>query len=958
MKAKHIYLVLVLFAFLPFGVIAQSGKIQGKVIDAETGDPLTGATVSIQGTTKGALVDIEGEYLMLNVAPGIYTLEARFLGYASIIVTEVIVRTDLTTTQDFSLSPEIYEGEEVVVMAEKPVIIKDLTSSEARVSSAEIEKLPVQEVTDIIQLQAGVSVDNSGGIHIRGGRTSEVSYIVNGVRVTDDYNRSQGLRIENQSIQELQVISGTFNAEYGQAMSGIINIVTKAGTNNFEGSANIWSGSYLVSKPEFYDGLASSITEIDPLRMYNGSVSFSGPIIKDKLTFFATARKFQNKGWLNGRNAYSARGPYTELLPVGTNPSNYINMYGEKIDLTKPWYSIDTVAIAGNERFRLSDSGLRDSSLVNMNHYDSYSFQGNLQLRLSNAIKFNLIGTYGNETGGSYNHQRRLVPGGIQDFYNKNYSLNLKTTVTPSARTFLSINTATTKSSYQSYLYKNPFDSRYFNYENIPIFGIEQPGQQYFFNEVGTDNSIFERSTTSYIAKAELSSQINDQHLVKAGVSFQYDEVFFENINLQPLSAEEGIVIPDYIPEDERQYIKLGIPPLETTNHSKFIRNPYNFAAFLQDKIEYENLIVNVGLRFDYFNANAQIPADSQDPDITNPTLEENAVLTREEREKFWYKDVDAKFQLSPRIGVAYPINEKGVIHFSYGYFFQMPTYEYLFTNSQILLPESSGVFGIYGNPDLKPERSTQYELGVKYEIFEGTGLEITGYYKDTRDYVSSGSILRTYNPSVRYATWINRDYSISRGLTVALNQRINQRFNFGLDYTYTSVEGSNSDPAAEFNLAVATGATAQTLVKYIRPLDWDRSHIINGSLFYAGNSWGGNLVGRFLTGTPYTPTTPFLVRMGPTASVRDLSNTERYPNRFTLDLNAYKDFQVSGTKIQIFLNIYNILDLEVINSIYPSSGSPDGPLIEPINYDSGYFIDPSRYDEPRRFQLGIQFSF
>lgn len=960
MKHRYVYLILIIFLWVPTSILAQSGKIQGEVTDAETGEPLIGATVSIQGTTKGALVNVDGEYLMLNVAPGTYTLEARFLGFATVVVEEVVVRTDLTTVQNFQLREEVFEGEEVTVTAEQPVIIKDLTSSESRISSDEIEKLPVQEVTDVIRLQSGVSVDNGGGIHIRGGRTSEVSYVVDGVRVTDDYDRSQGLRIENQSIQELQVISGTFNAEHGQAMSGIVNIVTKAGGNDFEGSARIWSGSYFTSRSELYDGIGntSQLSDVDPLRMYNASVSLSGPIIKDKLTFFATARKFQNEGWLTGRNAYSAQGPFSEILPIGTDINSYRTQYGELVDLSKPWYSLDTVVVGGNQRLQLNDSGMRDSSLVNMNKFDSYSFQGNLQFRASSALRFNLIGSYGNENGGNYNHQRKLVPDGLSNFYRENYSLNLKTTITPSERTFITVNAATTFNGFESYLYENPYDPRFFNYENIPRYNIPQPGQQYFFNEVGTDNSQFERSTRTYIAKAEISSQVTDQHFVKAGVSFQYDDVFFENINLQPLSEDEGIVLPDDFPEDQRRFVELGIPPLETTNHSKFTRNPYNIAAFVQDKIEYENLIVNVGLRFDYFDPNAQIPADPQDPDITNPTLAANSDLTREQREAIWWKDVDPKYQISPRIGVAYPVNENGVIHFSYGYFFQMPTYEYLFTNSQILIPESSGVFGIFGNPDLKPERSTQYELGVKYEIFEGTGLEVTGYYKDTRDYVSSGKVQRTYNPSVNYATWINRDYSISRGLTVAINQQVGNKFNFGLDYTFTSVEGSNSDPAAEFNLAVATGATAQTLVKYIRPLDWDRSHILNGSMYYTGNSWGGNVVGRFLTGTPYTPTTPFLIRTGPTASVRDLSNTARYPNRFTLDLNLYKDFEVAGNQIQLFLNAYNLLDSEIVNSLYPSSGSPDGPLIEPINYDQGYFLDPSRYDEPRRIQLGVQFSF
>lgn len=284
---------LIIALLTPTALFAQAGKVTGTLIDSETKEPLIGATVGIKGTTKGAITDIDGNYLMLNVAPGTYILEARYIGYATVSVEEVIVRTGLTTEIDFELKPESFEGEELVVVAEREVILKDVTSSESRVSSDEIEKLPVQELNDIVRLQSGVNVSDDGGIHIRGGRSSEVSYVVDGIRVTDDYDRSNGIRIENESVQELQVISGTFNAEHGQAMSGIVNVVTKSGDNDFEASVRGWGGGYLVSRPEYYDGLASSIQDFRPDRMYNVSVSASGPIIKDKLTFFGTARRFE-----------------------------------------------------------------------------------------------------------------------------------------------------------------------------------------------------------------------------------------------------------------------------------------------------------------------------------------------------------------------------------------------------------------------------------------------------------------------------------------------------------------------------------------------------------------------------------------------------------------------------------------------------------------------------------------
>lgn len=967
-SSKFIKLIFIV-TLLPVAAFAQSGKITGTVIDGDTGEPLIGATVQIQGTTTGSVTDLDGNYLILNVEPGTYVLEARYISYTTYFIQDVIVRSSLTTEQDFDLVPESFEGEEIVVVAERQAVLKDVTSSESRVSSAEIEKLPVQEVSDVVRLQAGVNVSDDGGFHIRGGRTSEVSYVVDGVRVTDDFDRGQGIRIENQSIQELQVISGTFNAEYGQAMSGIVNVVTKSGGNTFDANFRVWGGDYLVANKKYYDGINSSITGIDPTWMDNISGSISGPIIKDKLTFFITGRQFQNKGWLSGRNAYVPYGSTTILLDEGTDYTNFQMPYGDVFDENLDWFSAQNVTIQGQNYIRLTDDGTRDSSLVVLNDFKSYSLQGNIEYRVSNSLKFNLIGSYGDESGQNFNYIKKLISSAQTSYFRNNYSLNLKTTLTPSSKTFLTFNAAYRYNEFESYQYENPYDPRYLI--------INNDVGPYQFHTVGnSSNGLFNRSTGSVILKGEVSSQVTDRHFIKAGLSFQTDDIQYENISLMELNNTLGIVVPDYVPEDVAPYITMGIPPLETPEHTKFTETPFNFGAFIQDKIEYERLIINVGLRFDYFDANTQIPADPRDPDITNPMSAANryndangngafddgeTLVTRAEREAYWWTDVDAKYQVSPRLGIAYPFSDNSVLHFSYGYFFQMPSYNFLFENSQILLDLEGGVQGIYGNPNLDPERSTQYELGVKSEIFEGTAVEVTAFYKDTRDYVSTGVFQDTYNPTIAYATWINRDYSVSKGLTFVLNQFLGNKFNFNVDYTYSVVEGSNSDPAAEYNAAVALGDdSGEALAKFIQPLDWDRNHIINATLFYTANTWGANLLSQIRSGEPYTPGSPFAVDYGPTASTKQLNNTARLPNQFRIDLNMYKNFKLGGADAQAFLNIFNILDYQIVTNVFGSSGDPDRPLPIEIgtNAEPTYFYNPTNYAEPRRIQIGIQLSF
>ena len=945
MKNRVLNLFILLFVLMPVTLLAQSGKITGRVVDAADGEALPGANVFIEGTTIGAPTDLDGRFLILNVPPGTYKLVVRFLGYVTQTVEGVIVRTDLTTELNFRLRTESFVGEEVIVQANKEVVIKDLTSTEARVSREEIAKLPVQELRDVVQLQAGVSVSSNGSIHIRGGRSTEVSYIVDGVRVTDNFDNSQGVRIENNSVQELQVISGTFNAEYGQAMSGIINVVTKAGGNKYDGNIRIWSGDYLTSNSSIFTGANSKITGLNPRQQYNIDASVSGPIIKDKLTFFVTGRHFKNDGWLYGYNAYSPQGPFFDTLAVGG-----VNRYGERVDFGRSWFiPVDTLS---NGSIRYFDTGVRDSALVATNTFETVSAQGNLQFNLSKRVRFNLIGLFGDERGQGYDHQGRTVPDGRPQSIRQNYSLNLKTTFTPSNTTFITANLAQKENNFQSYLYKDPYDLRYFNYQRLAsLDGIYTPGQSGRFNRLGTSNGFFERNTKTIFGKVELSSQLNRRHFLKTGIEFQADVLDYDSFSLQPVNEQNGVTAPPGVP--------MGIPPINTSDHQRYRRKPYSAAAFIQDKIEYDNLIINVGLRFDFFNPNTNVPADAKDPDIFNPFLAENRSKSLEERQSYWYKKVDPKFALSPRLGVAYPISDQGVIRFSYGYFFQIPEYDRLFTRDQIILEENSGIYGIFGNPDLKPQKTIQYELGLQQEIFEGTAIDVTGFYRDIRDWISSGPTTETYIPSVRYGTWINRDYANVRGITASLNQNIANAFSVRFDYTFSIAEGSNSDPAAEFFAALSRNdTTGSALTKLLRPLDWDRKHIFNSSLFYSGKSWGVNILQKLQTGNPYTPDNSIPSRVGINASTDVLTNSLVRPSNLSFDINAYKDFKFRGQTARAFLNVFNVLDAKNPINVYGDSGRPESPLLFPANFDPGFYTNPTFYSEPRRVQFGIQLSF
>jgi len=272
-----------------------TGKIAGMVTDSESGTPLPGVNVFIEGTTQGTATNFDGEYTIIGVSPGTYNVVASFVGFAQKTITGVEVNAGLTAELDIVLSEEVFEGEEVVIVATRPVVQKDLTATTAIVSGEDIRALPVENFADVIALQAGV-VDG----HFRGGRTGEVGYWIDGMPVTDVFDGSLGVSVENNMVEELQVVTGAFNAEFGQAMSGIVNIVTRDGQNKFSGGLRAFAGDYVSSN----DNLFMNIDDFSATAVQNIEADLSGPIKRDRVFFNSSIRYFSNDGHLYGRRVF------------------------------------------------------------------------------------------------------------------------------------------------------------------------------------------------------------------------------------------------------------------------------------------------------------------------------------------------------------------------------------------------------------------------------------------------------------------------------------------------------------------------------------------------------------------------------------------------------------------------------------------------------------------------------
>ncbi|CAG1771004.1 partial Protein oar, partial [uncultured bacterium] len=278
---KKTVIILLLLPVLLFA--GTTGKLTGKVTDASTGEPLIGVNILLEGTTLGAATDVNGNYTILNIPPGLYSVRISFIGYTTITVNNVRILVDLTTTLPVQLSSSSIAMDEVVVVARNPLVQKDLTSTKSVMSRDEIESLPVSNFLDMLSIQAGV-VGSGNNLHIRGGRADEVAYLVDGMYVQDPLLGGLATSINNDAIQEMSLLSGTFNAEYGNALSGVVNIVTRDGGEDFRGKLEVRTSEFGVK----------DYTDLHELRM-NGSLS--GPVTQD-IRFFLSGEQDKRGSYL------------------------------------------------------------------------------------------------------------------------------------------------------------------------------------------------------------------------------------------------------------------------------------------------------------------------------------------------------------------------------------------------------------------------------------------------------------------------------------------------------------------------------------------------------------------------------------------------------------------------------------------------------------------------------------
>ncbi len=870
----------------------QTGKIAGTITDKRTNEPLIGVSVIIQGTKLGASSDFEGDYSIGNVLPGTYTLTVSSLGYKTATIRNVGVKIDLTTTIDVQLEESVIEGDEVVVVAQRQLVQKDLTSSSVTVSSEEMKVMPVENLSQVINLQAGVV-----GGHFRGGRTGEVAYLVDGIPVNNPMSGNAGFIPENASVREMEVISGTFNAEYGQAMSGVVNIVTQDGSSaEIHGSFGVYIGDFFTDNTDIFVNL----DKLNLFRTKNYQFSLSGPTyLMNNLSFFMTGRLQDEEGHLYGKRVYNITDD-VPIFPIPNDRSFYINQN------------------TGNGEF------------VSMNPYKKYSFNAKLSYALD-AFRFSVGGFFENARWKGYDHSYKWTPDGIMNHFSENWMQNLQINHVVSSNTFQALKFSVNRFTGKGYLYEDPYDPRYVNpYRGAPI-------SDNTFRSGGNQGGRYENRTTTMIAQWTLSSQITKEHKIGVGVETRVHDLYDHGTGLsyESTSSADSVYRPKY-------------PQLGTIGNQEYRKKPLEISAYVQDKMEYGIMIINAGLRMDYFDPNAQILADLKNP-MRNSLFDSAFGVAGT------MKDASEKIQISPRLGVSFPITDKGVIHFSYGHFFQIPAFGNLYTNTDYLIAPTAQLQNVTGNPDIDAQRTVMYELGLQQEVFENIGFDFTIYYRDIRNLLGT-EIIQTHE-GFKYARYVNRDYGNVRGFIVSMEKRYADYYSLRADYTYQIAEGNASDPLSVFfnNQSDPPLATNKKVV----PLDWDQRSTLNVSLNVGDQgNWMTGLIFGYGVGFPYTES----IRVS--GGLR-FENGGLKPSTYSLDFRAEKSLGLFGLSGNIFLLVYNILDIQNEYNVDAASGRANrnifldeaGPIYG-LNTMQEWLNNPTSISSPRNVRIGFNLDF
>lgn len=903
---KKVLIGLCLLLGLSASLFAQTtGKITGTVTDEESGNPLMGANVLIEGTYLGAATDTDGKFFILNVPPGKYEVKIMFMGYATLTVEGVSVSVNRTTPLSVKLSSVVMQGQEVTVTADRVAIKKDQTSSIRNVTAEDMEALPVENTGGFVSMQPGVVQG-----HFRGGRSNETNYLVDGVSVQNGLSRQSMISVDPDAVQEVEVITGTFSAKYGEAMSGVVNMVTKEGGERFSGKIEGYFGNYYTSHTDKFKGLDAGQVH----RNEDYKFIFEGPIIKNRLSFFINGRVQDNDNHLNGRRVFNV-----------TDVPNY--GFFQDSAMYDPFTGDYMLGVKN------SDLVTGDSAWVPMNWYEGMNLNAKLTYRRK-SLKSSLTYLLNDGSGQNYNHSQSLKPDGRSRWHNTSNLVTWQINQVLRQNMFYEAKLSWSDSDNGSYLYENPLDERY-------IHDSYAANQQYTgFLTGGQDKGHSKTKTQKLLGRIDLTWQANHNHSIETGfeyVQFNYDNAYHTILNqYRNTSASSVLYAPEIMP-DSSVYADL------------YEKKPLQMAGWLSDKMEFNEMVVDLGVRLEYFDPKTTYPSNYRNP--------ANSMFRDTPDRQSTYLDADPKMYLAPRLGLSYQLGETALLRFSYGHFYQYPPHRTMYLNNALIIAPTNYASEL-GNPQVEPEMTVNYEIGLWQELNSFMDLEIALWYRDIYN-LSTVNIQTTYNQT-RYGLYGNKDYGNARGLEVKYKAYVDKLF-AEVNYTLQYTRGNADNPRFTFNRAGNSQDPIPTLI----PMSWDQRHTVNLSIGYNQNNWGATLLGWLGSGSAYTWSP---IDQNPLNRVYLLPNNSSKPFTQSFDFKMYYDMSVlGGRKVRATLYVYNLIDHLNENGVNSNTGRTNQAIIRPQDR-LGHWSDFSTYEEriyspsnwssPRLVKLGLGFFF
>lgn len=787
-----VFRLIVSFLILTWGISflwgGTTGKITGQVIDKSTNEPLPGANVIFQDMALGGVTDNKGYFTVLQVPPGVYTVQVSFIGYTKVIVADVRVQIDQTTKLNIALEPETLQGKTVTVVAEKRMVKEDVATSVTAVSNREIEELPVSNIQSVVGLQAGVQ-----GLQIRGGGADEALIQMNGATLRDPRNNQPIASIPLSAIKEVSVERGGFNAEYGQVRSGVVNVVMK------EGNPSEYHGTVTLK----YSPPANKFFGISP---YDRNSMWLRPYLDDAICWTGTDNgvwdeytQRQYPDFKGGWNAISQRlmqdnDPTNDLTPMAAQRL-FLWQTRKRPKIDQPDYNIDAgvggpVPIIGkalgNLRFFSSYRRDREMLLIPMTRDDNLNWDWTLQFDadISSNIKLKISGLTGKEYTMAHNWVQGLYirspedvvgvtcgsdfrPGGFwgTGFFSPgeigHKAFSAKATHILNSKTYFEVLLEHIQRNYHVVAARERDPEK--KYEIVPGYFVDEapfgysPEQETdltgtieFGGHTCKQRDFSKVGATSF--RADLSSQVNYTNLVKTGFELVYNTLDLDFGQIQSLSG--GKLYEDHVQMEAR---------------------PIQAAMYIQDKLETQGFIANFGLRLDYSNSNVDWwDVDPYDRNFFSikykPSLE------------FRMRKSKSQFQLSPRLGISHPITENSKLFFNYGHFKQVPSYQELFRISRA----ADGHVVRFGDPDLILAKTISYELGYDHALFNDYLIQLAAFYHDI---ANEQSTTQYYGlTGITYQKTTSNNYRDIRGLEITLRKSRGRFWTAFANYTYQAV--------------------------------------------------------------------------------------------------------------------------------------------------------------------------